>query len=145
MQKKAKGLFGGDKYNAPGGKLQEGEDPKDGVVRETKEETGLTISNFKKYGTLYFYEKSKEELSWLVHVFMATEFSGDLKHDYREGTLEWVAQGQIPYDKMWEDDQYWVPLLLDQKQFTAHFYFEDDFKKLLSKEIFLLPEIEKSN
>lgn len=42
-----KRLFGGKWYCSVGGSVLAGEDPKDGLIRETREELGLDISNSK--------------------------------------------------------------------------------------------------
>lgn len=127
LQKKSKELFGGDKYNAPGGKLQENEDPKAGVIREVKEETGLDIKNLKNHGTLYFYDGDESKVAWQVYVFSTEDYDGELKSQVREGIHEWVDKDQIPYDKMWEDDKWWMPFMFEGKQLEAHFYFEKGF------------------
>jgi hypothetical protein len=37
------------------------------------------------------------------------------------------ALPDIPWDKLWEDDQYWFPLLLANKRFAGRVDFEKDF------------------
>jgi len=127
LQKKTKGLFGGEKYNAPGGKLQENEEPKAGVIREVEEETGLTVSNLKPHGTLYFYDGDESQVAWQVHIFSTENFEGELKEQVREGVHEWTDKDKIPYDKMWEDDKYFVPSVLEGKSVLGHFYFKKGF------------------
>ena len=48
----------GDRYGLPGGGLNLGEDPKDGVVREVKEETGINVGNPKLIGLENSYFKT---------------------------------------------------------------------------------------
>jgi 8-oxo-dGTP diphosphatase len=127
LQKKSKGLFGGDKYNVPGGKLQEGETPEEGVIREIKEETGLNISNLKDQGIVHFYDGDESKPAWSVHVFSTEQFEGELITNVREGVHEWTKFEDIPYDRMWEDDKYFVPSVLEGKHVTGHFYFEKGF------------------
>ena len=132
LQKKAKKLFGGDKWNAPGGKIAEGETPEQGVMREIHEETGLTIYDPINRGTLIFHTPEQKDPVWLVHVFETEKYSGELKQDYREGKLEWVDETKLPFDQMWEDDKYWLPLMLKQKNFEGKFYFTEGLEKMVS-------------
>lgn len=135
LQMKAKGLFGENRYNAPGGKLNQEEDLEAGVIREVEEETGLKVSNLNYHGKLAFYESSPEIPSWLVHVFSTEDFTGELKQNHREGSLEWIEQDKIPYSQMWEDDQYFVPLLLEGRKFEGKFWFSKGFSSLLKHQI----------
>ena len=127
LQKKAKGLFGGDKYNAPGGKLQENESIEECAIREVKEETGLDVKNLKNHGVLHFYNGDESSVSIIVHVFSTKEFSGELKKVTREGVHQWTHKDQMPFEGMWEDDKWWVPFMFEGKEIEAHFYFEKDF------------------
>ena len=36
----------------------------------------------------------------------------------------WYQETDIPFDKMWVDDKYWFPLMLERKLFKARFLFE---------------------
>jgi 8-oxo-dGTP diphosphatase len=128
LQKKSKELFGGDKYNAPGGKIQEGETPEVAVIREVKEETGLSVSNLVYHGFIDFYDGDESQIAWQVHVFSTEEFEGELEVKTREGVHEWIHKNQMPYDRMWEDDKYFVPQVLEGKLIVeGNFYFEKGF------------------
>ena len=39
---------------------------------------------------------------------------------------EWFDIDNIPYEEMWADDKYWLPLLLDDKKFEGNFQFNGD-------------------
>lgn len=127
--RKQKG-FGAGKLNAPGGKLKGGEKPEECVIREVFEETGLSLGNLKKHGILHFYFGEKDDPDWIVYVFSSTSFSGELKHS-AEGPLEWVGVDRLPYDEMWDDDRHWVPLLLEDRNFSGEFHFDESGEKLL--------------
>jgi len=122
--------FGIGKLNAPGGKMEEGETPETCTVREVLEETGLALKSLRRHGVLNFYFGKKDEPDWIVYVFSSTSFSGELKAS-TEGPLEWVELDKLSYGEMWEDDRYWVPLLLGGKAFSGDFFFNETGDKLL--------------
>jgi 8-oxo-dGTP diphosphatase len=134
MLRKARGLFGEGKWNAPGGKLRLGENPATGASREMREETGLKVDQLSFGGLLNFYLGDSKELDQTVFVFSSTRFTGRLRRS-REGELKWFPINQIPYDDMWEDDRLWLPMLLDGKSFFGDFYFTDNYGKLVSHRI----------
>lgn len=130
--KKAKGLLGEGKWSAVGGKIKARESVEECTKREVLEETGLKVDNLKEVGTLTFY--SGRESAWKVYVFIANSFKGNLKSS-REGTLKWIKVHEIPYDNMWEDYRFWLPLLLKNKKFEGNFHFDERFEKLLNHTI----------
>lgn len=134
MLRKARGLFGEGKWNAPGGKLRLGENPSSGAMREMFEETGLRVSRLRFNGILNFYLGESRELDQTVFLFSCANFTGKPRRG-REGELMWFSVGQIPYDDMWEDDRLWLPMLLEGKSFIGDFYFTDDYNKLVSYNI----------
>ena len=134
LQRKAAGLFGEGRWNAPGGKLLEGETPERGAFRETLEETGLSVNNLRFHGLLNFYLGTVRRLDQVVFVFSCHKYAGNLQPN-REGELRWFSSKGIPYDEMWEDDRIWLPLLLEGKSFVGDFYFTDGYKRLIGQSL----------
>jgi len=130
LQKKSKGLFGEGKWNGVGGKLEMNESLEACVAREVFEETGLKVLDLKFHGVLNFYFGDRNDLDWVVSVFSTKVFEGEPKAG-GEGNLQWFAFEDIPYDEMWQDDKYWLPLLLEDKSFRENFYFDEEGKELL--------------
>ena len=135
---KRRGL-GAGLYNGVGGKVEEGETPLQAAVRECEEEIGVKPVRVKWVGLLEFYNDGS--LYGFVHVFRAEDYEGELKES-EEAKPMWFGINEVPYDKMWEDDKYWLPMILkENKKIYGKFYFVDDWKKLIRSEIYLLKEV----
>lgn len=130
LQKKSRGLFGGGKWNGVGGRVEQNETPVECVKREVFEETGLRVLDLKFHGILNFYFGDRKELDWIVHVFSTKNFEGEPKPS-KEGNLKWFDFEEIPYEEMWGDDRYWIPLLFKERCFQGNFYFDERGEKLL--------------
>ena len=128
LQRKARG-FGQGKWNGPGGKIEKGETPEESVKREIKEETGLVIKNLEKAGELEFIFTCNPEWNNYCYVFICREYEGEPK-DTGEGKLKWFKKEDIPLDKMWDDDQYWLMEALSGRQIKKRFYFDKNGKVL---------------
>jgi len=131
LQLKSKGLFGGGRWNAPGGKLLNGESPEAGAAREALEETGLSMQNLHFHGILNFHLGESKRLDQVVFVFSSRSVKGRLRKSV-EGELNWFAKAQIPYDQMWQDDQVWLHLLLEGRSLVGNFYYSEGYEKLES-------------
>lgn len=117
--------FGKGKYNGFGGKPFPGETILDAAIREAKEESGLIVIDCKKVGIIDFGE------SYLLrmHLYVCTRWEGT-PCETEEMRPEWFGVNNIPYDHMWKDDKYWMPLVLKGRQFTGTFVFENNDDEL---------------
>ena len=134
LQRKAPGLFGEGRWNAPGGKMLPGELPERAAVREMLEETGLRVSGVRFNGILNFFLGNSKKLDQTVFVFSCKKSSGKIRGS-SEGELMWFSVDAIPYREMWQDDRLWLPLLLDGKSFVGDFYFTKGYTEFLSHKI----------
>lgn len=130
LLRKASGRFGEGKWNGVGGKIRPDETPEECAVRETLEETGLRIRNLIVHGIVNHYFGDVSDPTWTVHHYSASEFDGE-PNESEEGELRWFPLEKIPYDKMWQDDIYWLPHQIEGKRFQGHFYFNDDASQLI--------------
>jgi 8-oxo-dGTP diphosphatase len=123
LKKATRGISVG-KWNAPGGKLEPGETPVQCAKREVLEETGLRVSKPFYHGTLTFVMDGGMTLHTRAHVFSARDAKGRARSS-AEGEVRWYLLGRLPEARMWEDDQYWVPLVLRGIRFDATFTYDE--------------------
>lgn len=119
---KKRGL-GAGKVNGPGGKIEPGETAEAGAVRETQEEVGITPTGVSWAGELHF--QFRDGYSLHCSVYRAEGWEGELR-ETEEAKPFWNETGAIPYDRMWADDEHWVPRLLAGEKFRGWFEFEGD-------------------
>ncbi len=114
---------GAGKINGPGGKIDSGETPLAAAIRETQEELHITPIAPQKLGELQFLMSDCPDIH--CYVYRADDFSGT-PTETAEAVPRWTPIDAIPYHQMWQDDQYWLPLLLQQQPFRGRFIFEKD-------------------
>lgn len=129
---KKRGL-GAGKINGPGGRLEPGETAVEAAIRETQEEVGVTPTELEQIGELYFHFLNGYKLH--VAVFAASGCYGELV-ETSEAIPIWTDTDKIPYHEMWQDDPYWLPLLLQRNIFCGYFVFDRD--QLLSQRVVVL-------
>ena len=74
-----------DKWIGVGGKFEEGESPEDCLLREVREETGLTLTEYRFRGLVTFV--SNEAPTEYMHLFTAGGYTGTLR-DCDEVTMD---------------------------------------------------------
>jgi len=127
--RKKRGL-GAGKINGPGGKIDAGENAMQSAIRETFEELGVTPTGMREAGELFF--EFLDGLRLHCAVFRADDVAGEpIETD--EAVPLWTDVEAIPYDEMWADDRFWLPLLIRGERFRGAFLF--DGEKLLERRI----------
>lgn len=119
---KKRGL-GAGKISAPGGRLEPGETPFIAAIREVQEELCISPRNIAKSGELFF--QFVAGLSIHCTVFRADGHDGE-PQETDEAIPLWAFTDKIPYDRMWADDRYWIPLMLSRTLFTGFFLFDGE-------------------
>jgi 8-oxo-dGTP diphosphatase len=119
---KKRGL-GAGKVNGPGGRLEKGETAEQAAIRETQEEVGITPTGVQWAGELRF--QFRDGYSLHCTVYRASGWEGELM-ETAEAKPFWVRTDQIPYDRMWADDEQWMPRLLAEEKFRGWFEFDGD-------------------
>ena len=84
-------------WNFPGGHVEQGEFVTPSVVREIREETGLTIENPKLCGIKEF-QKEQDGKRFIVFLYAASRFSGELRAS-DEGDVFWYPLSELKRSK----------------------------------------------
>ena len=105
-----------DKWIGIGGKFEDGEAPEDCMLREAKEETGLTLTHWRYRGIVTFVSDVWE--TEYMHLFTADGYEGALR-DCDEGELEWIRKEDLLALKLWEGDKIFLRLLDSDEPFFS--------------------------
>ena len=98
---------GAGKVNAPGGRLEPGETPADCARREVHEEVGLRCGTLAPAAYLRFHDRT-DGYDVRGFVFRTDAFEGD-PIETAEASPFWCGWDDVPYDRMWQADRYWLP------------------------------------
>ena len=104
----------GDKWIGVGGKFEPGETPDQCALREVKEETGLTMSDFRLRGLIIFVSDV-----WgleYMYLYTATKWRGKLI-DCDEGELVWLDKRELLKKNLWEGDKLFLKALDERAEF----------------------------
>ncbi len=105
------------------------------MIREAKEEIWIDILSQEKIWVLHFYfPEEKSDWNQSVHLFLVNSWKWKIV-ETDEIKPFWFDINKIPYDKMWEDDKYWLPRVLAwEKDIEYNFYFDWDNWKIIKYE-----------
>ena len=113
-----------NKWIGIGGKFEVGESTEECIIREVKEETGLTLNSYKFRGIITYISKTWE--TEYVCLFTSDNFSGKLI-ECNEGDLKWIDKKEVLNLKTWEGDKIFInKIQKDDKFFTIKFEYDGD-------------------
>ena len=116
-------------YTLPGGHIEPGESIVDAVVREMKEETGLTVLNPKLCGVKQFPIKDGR---YLVFLFVADRFSGEIVSS-EEGAMHWVKKEDLSKVNLVNDFIELLEVMLDENLSEFQYVVEDGSWKVVQR------------
>ncbi len=99
-----------DKWIGVGGKFEENESPDECLLREVREETGLTLTDYRFRGVVTFLTDGGWEGEYM-YLFTARRWEGELDSACAEGELEWVSKDRVLQLPIWEGDKIFLDLL----------------------------------
>lgn len=119
--------FGTGKFVGPGGHVEPGETPAEAAVRETHEETGITVelADLTDLGLVTFHFPTRPDWDLSVALFGAERFGGEAAES-DEIAPQWFPTSALPLDRMWDDARYWLPRVLDGQCLNADISYAAD-------------------
>lgn len=117
--------FGAGRYNGIGGKIEPGETVEQAMIRECQEEICITPTNYWKVAEHDFVQDQGEN-AWRMytHVYFTDSWEGE-PQETEEMAPEWFALADIPYHTMWQDDEFWLPVVLEGQKLMGSFTFDE--------------------
>ena len=120
-----------DKWIGIGGKFEKDESPDECLLREVKEEVGLTLNSY-KYRAIITFVSDKWETEYM-HLFTSDDFSGTVS-ECNEGVVCWVKKQDVTSLPLWEGDKIFFRLLEEKTGFfTLKLCYDED--KLIFHEV----------
>ena len=105
---KKKGDLNHDKWIGVGGKFEADESPEDCLLRECREETGLTLTEYRYRGVVTFVSDTWE--TEYMHLVTATGWTGTVQ-ECNEGVLEWLHKDALAALPQWAGDKIFLDLI----------------------------------
>ena len=99
-----------DKWIGVGGKFEADESPEECLLREVREETGLTLTGYRFRAVITFVAEGHE--TEYIYLYTADQWTGEMI-ECNEGDLEWIPKGKVCDLPIWEGDKIFFRLIED--------------------------------
>lgn len=105
------------KWIGIGGHFEEGESPEECLLREAREETGVTLTSYRFRGIVTF--TSDDHPTEYMCLFTADDYEGKLDLNCKEGVLQWIPKEEVLSLNLWEGDRVFLDLLTREAPFFS--------------------------
>ncbi len=122
-----------DKWIGVGGHFEYGEAPEECLLREVKEETGLTLTSYRMRGIVTFIYG--EDVVEYMHLYTADAFTGNVI-PCEEGELVWVPKEDVLDLSIWEGDRVFLSKLEEDAPWFSLKLIYDRMGRLLEAKLF---------
>ena len=112
---------------APGGKVEPGESPYECALRELQEETQLVADHLIFRG-LVTETSPTPDWQWRLFLYVATNFSGEMIGDVREGDFKWWPVNVVNSIEIPEADQIFFRHIINLSSPPYHAKYDYDEK-----------------
>lgn len=120
------------KWIGVGGKAEFNETPDECMLREVKEETGLTLTQYRLRGIITFSLDGYD--TEYMFLYTAAEYLGKVNFDCCEGVLKWIPKEQLFELNLWEGDKIFLKLLQeDSPLFSLKLHYSEANELIESK------------
>ena len=107
----------------PGGHIEHGESIISSIIREVKEETGLTVSNLELCGVQNWTDP-KDQYRYLVFCYKTSHFSGTIQSS-DEGQVFWMDRVDLKNVQLAAGFESMLEIF-EQPQLTENYYWFED-------------------
>lgn len=118
--------FGMGKIMGLGGHVEAGESDLEAAIREAHEEANVVVrrESAARAATLTYLFPARPTWDAVVAVFVCSSWSGEICASDEMAPI-WFGLSELPLDRMWDDEQYWLPRVLAGEKLLAEFIFDE--------------------
>jgi 8-oxo-dGTP diphosphatase len=119
--------FGTGKIVGLGGHVEHGESDAEAVCREVFEEAGVVVRemDLRHAGAIEFVFPSRPEWNMQTRLFTTYRWEGE-PTESAEIAPEWFRSDALPADRMWQDADHWLPVVLTGTEIDIVIVLNDD-------------------